>query len=109
MAVYQFSALSNGQAISFNPSTDVLNFDQSAIAAADLRTSIEGTNLRVAVLSGASAGKSVVLINVTPLQVATSNVMFADGSQLLYGDNSVSQDGDNVANGLSGTANRDNL
>jgi hypothetical protein len=34
MTVFCFSALSDGQAISFNPNADVLNFDQSAIAAA---------------------------------------------------------------------------
>src|SRR5260221_547170 len=32
MAVYQFSALSDGQAISFNPTVDRLNFDQTSIA-----------------------------------------------------------------------------
>ena len=40
MAVFQFSALSDGQAISFNPNSDVLNFDQTAIAAVDLRVSV---------------------------------------------------------------------
>src|SRR2546423_277203 len=33
MATYNFSALSNGQAISFNANSDVLNFDQTAICA----------------------------------------------------------------------------
>ena len=46
MAVYQFSALSDGQAISFSPTSDSLNFDQSAIAAADIRVTAVGVFLR---------------------------------------------------------------
>ena len=34
MAVYQFSALSDGQSLAFNPNAGVLNFDQTTIAAA---------------------------------------------------------------------------
>jgi len=37
MALYRFSALSDGQSISFNTSADVLDFDQSVIGAADIR------------------------------------------------------------------------
>src|SRR5688572_19996181 len=66
MAVYQFSALSDGQAISFNPDVDRLNFDQAAIAAADIRTSIEGSNLRISVVSGSNSGKDVLLLDVKP-------------------------------------------
>ncbi len=108
MAVYQFSALSDGQAISFDPATDLLRFDQAAIAAADLRVSIEGAHARVAVVTGTHAGKDVLLQNVSPLQLATSNVTFADGSRLLFGDNSVTQN-DNASNALSGTSGRDLL
>ena len=50
MAVYQFSALSDGQAISFNPTVDRLNFDQTNVAAGDLTLSMEGSNLRVTVV-----------------------------------------------------------
>ena len=49
MALFQFSALPDGSSISFNPTADVLNFDQVAIAAADLRVSVEGANARVSV------------------------------------------------------------
>ena len=40
MAVYQFSALADGQAISFSPNSDVLNFDQSVLS--DFGVTVEG-------------------------------------------------------------------
>jgi hypothetical protein len=79
VATYQFSALSDGQAISFSPTADVLNFDP-AIAAADIRVTVSGSNVVVTYLS---TGKDVTLFNVSPLQLATSNVTFANGSRLL--------------------------
>src|SRR6476646_5383549 len=108
MAVFQFSALSDGQSIAFNPNTDVLNFDQTTVAAADLRVTAVGTSIRVEVFSGPQTGKDVTLQNVSPPQLATTNVTFADGSKLLFGDNSTAQN-DNLANSLTGTAGRDLL
>src|SRR4051812_18789199 len=109
VAVYQFSALSDGQAISFDPNNDVLNFDQTVIAAADIRTTAEAGGLRVTVVSGVDAGKDVLLQGTTAFQLATTNVTFVDGSLLLYGDNSTSQVGDDGANSLDGGAGRDLL
>src|SRR3954465_5348879 len=108
MAVFQFSALSDGQSLVFNPNADVLNFDQTTIAAADLRVTQVGSNIRIDVVSGPQTGKDVTLQNVSPLQLATTNVTFADGSKLLFGDNSTAQN-DNLANSLTGTAGRDLL
>src|SRR5262245_40871377 len=102
MATYQFSALSNGQAISFNPGSDILNFDQSFIEAANLRVVTEGGNIRINVVGSLVAGKSVVLLNTSQLQVTTSNVTFAGGSGLFFGDNTVAQAADNSANGVNG-------
>src|SRR4051812_37362864 len=108
MAVFQFSALSDGQSLVFNPNADVLNFDETTVAAADLRVTQVGSNIRLDVVSGTQAGKDVTLQNVSPLQLATSNVTFADGSKLLFGDNSTGQN-DNLANSLTGTAGSDLL
>src|SRR4051812_47022922 len=108
MAVFRFSALSDGQSLVFNPNADVLNFDQTTIAAADLRVTQVGSNIRIDVVSGTQAGKDVTLQNVTPLQLATTNVTFADGSKLLFGDNSIALN-DDLANSLVGTAGRDLL
>ncbi len=101
MAVYQFSALSNGQAISFNPSADRLNFDQTAISAANLSVTPLDAATRITVVTGTDAGKFVDLQGTSELQLATSNVTFANGSRLLIGDNSVAQN-DNGNNTLFG-------
>ena len=106
MATYQFSALSSGQSVTFNPSLDFLNFDQAAISAANLGVTQEGANARVTVLSGVDAGKNVVLQNTSPLQLATSNVGFANGSRLLFGDNSTALN-DDANNVLSSSAGND--
>src|ERR1051325_4884178 len=108
MAVFQFSALSDGQSLAFNPNADVLNFDQTTVAAADLNVRQVGTNISIEVVSGSQAGKDVTLQNMTPLQLATTNITFADGSKLLFGDNSTALN-DNLANSLTGTAGRDLL
>src|SRR5438046_669364 len=110
MAVYQFSALSDGQAISFNASADRLNFDQTAVAAGDLSLVQEGTSLHVIVKSGAQTGKDVFLSNTALEQIASgSNISFADGSVAMIGDNIASTAGDAAGNGLAGGAGRDLL
>src|SRR5438132_10251122 len=107
MAVYNFSALSSGQAISFNANSDVLNFDQTAISAGNLQVDLQGSDSRITVLSGTDAGKSITLLNTAPPQLATSNVHFANASALLFGDNSPSTAGDDLANSIDGTAGAD--
>src|SRR5919202_5955729 len=104
MAVYTFSALTSGQAITFDPNADVLNFDQSTISAANLSVTLEGSNSRITVMSGTDAGKTIVLQNTSPLQLATSNVSFANGSLLLFGDNATvrADAGSNTLSGSSG-------
>ena len=87
MATYQFSALADGQAISFTASADRLVFDQTTIAAADLGLVQEGSHLRVTVKSGPNAGKDVLLLNTTVADIATSNFQLTDGSVALVGDN----------------------
>src|SRR5688500_2607359 len=61
-------------------------------------------NLRVS-----ASGKDVFLQNVAPAQLATTNVTFADGSRLLFGDNTPAQTADNGNNSLAGTAGDDHL
>jgi Ca2+-binding RTX toxin-like protein len=108
MAVYQFSALADGQAVAFDPSADRLNFDQSAIAAADLGVVAEGAHTRITVLAGPHAGKDILLLDTTPFQLATSNVSFANGSLLLFGDNSTASN-DAAGNNLLGASGRDQI
>ena len=108
MPIYKFSVLFDGQSIRFNPSVDDLLFDQSVISAADLRLSAEGANTRVKVVSGIYVGKDILLVGTAPEQLATSNVMFANGSKLLFGDDSVAWN-DPLNNSLIGTSGRDHL
>src|SRR5438067_9514131 len=108
MATYNFSALSNGQAISFNSNSDVLNFDQTAISAANLQVDLQGSDSRITVLSGTDAGKTITLLNTAPPQLATSNVTFANGSLLLFGDNAATR-ADSGSNALTGGAGADLL
>jgi serralysin len=107
MPVYRFSTLRDGQVIPFRPTADLLLFDQSVISAAELSVRVSGAHTHVQVMSGPYAGKDVLLLNTTPLQLATSNVGFANGSRLLFGDDSPSQAGDNADNVLVGTSGRD--
>ena len=81
--------------------------DQSSISAADIRATASGAHTRIQVVSGPQAGKDILLLNTTPLQLATSNTGFVNGSRLLFGDNSPSQAGDNGDNVLAGSAGRD--
>ena len=109
MAVYQFSALSDGQAISFNASADRLNFDQTSVAAGDLTITTEASGVRVTVKSGAQAGKDVLLTGFTLEQIAASNFTFADGSAARVGDNTIATANDHGNNALTGTIGRDLL
>ncbi|HYD55997.1 MAG TPA: calcium-binding protein [Burkholderiales bacterium] len=105
MATFTFSALTDGQAISFDVSNDDLVFDQTGISAADLRFSTEGSNTRVSVLNGANAGKDIVLLDVSPLQLAQANVQFANGSVIRFGDNATTTNDDAGNSLVGGTGN----
>jgi Ca2+-binding RTX toxin-like protein len=104
VAVYQFSALSDGQAISFDPNADELNFDQTAISGADVRATAEGTSIRVS-----ASNKEVLLLNSQLAQLTTTNITFANGSLLLFGDNTTAQTADNSGNSLTGSSGNDHL
>jgi len=109
VAVYQFSALSDGQVLSFNPAADRLNFDQAAIAAGDLSLVMEGAGLHVIVKSSVHAGKDVFLAGLTLEQIAPANFSFADGSVARVGDNALGTANDAAGNYLPGGAGRDLL
>jgi Ca2+-binding RTX toxin-like protein len=108
MAVFQFSALSDGQAISFNPDSDVLNFDRTDVAAAQLIVTASGGTARIEVAGGPQTGKDVTLLNTAVFQLTTTNITFADGSLLVFGDNSTARN-DDAANTLIGGNGRDLL
>ena len=105
MATYRFDELADGQAISFNPNTDVLLFE-GEYSAQYVRATPDGANLRLSIVY---LDKEVVLNNVSPLQVTSSNIQFVDGSKILFGDNTTGTANDNAANSLVGTSGNDNL
>jgi Ca2+-binding RTX toxin-like protein len=105
MAVYRFSTLSDNQAISFDPESDRLYFDQTSMAAANVVAWADSQGLHV---YETTSGKEVVLLGMSRFEVTTSNISFADGSRLLYGDNSLAG-GDDGPNSLSGTFHDDHL
>src|SRR5882672_9815444 len=109
MAVYHFSALSDGQGISFAASVARLHFDQASVAAGDVSLVPEGSNLHVIVKSGAAAGKDIFLNSTALEQIAATNFTFVDGSVARVGDNAVGATGDTNANALAGGAGRDLL
>ena len=110
--MYTFSTLSDGQAINFFPDSDVLDFDQTTISAGDLEVAGDAGSgfVRITVLSGPAAGKTVFLgSGVSLTELASSNITFANGSALLFGDNSPGAANDDAANALNGTAGNDLL
>ena len=104
MTVYNWSSLTNNQQIAFNPSTDKLTFDSSAISAASLTLSwVSNTST-----SFAYSGKSVTLLTDVKA-LTTTNVSFANGSLLVVGDNATAPTADDSSNGLNGSAQADLL
>jgi prepilin-type processing-associated H-X9-DG protein len=89
-ATYPFSALPAGQHVAFDPDTDVLRFDSTAIAASGviLADSYNGY------LVVAAGGKQVYVDGLTLDKVSTTNVVFADGSVARVGDGTTSTAGD---------------
>jgi len=106
VATYQFSALANGQAISFDPDADLLNFDVTDVAAADIKVTHSGADTHIEVIAGPHAGKEIILLDTAPRDLGSANVSFSDGSMLLYGgggDDSLSGgDGDDHLRGFGG-------
>lgn len=107
MATYRFSALRDGQSVLFTSESDFLSFDQPGISAADVRFVPSGIHTRVQVVSGPEAGKDILLLNTMPLELAASNLGFANGSRALFGDDAQGSVGDNGDNVLSGSSGRD--
>jgi Ca2+-binding RTX toxin-like protein len=107
--VYIWSFLSNGQTIAFDPLVNSLFFDQPFISANDLSVSFSfGGNTGFTV-----SGKTVTVqtdirtLGLTP--GGSPNVVFANGSVLLTGDNSTSTAGDADPNTLNGSSGADRL
>ena len=102
MATYNWSTLTNGQTIPFNPAADVLAIDVPTLSASDFGYS--NTNP----ITFTNGNRSVTLQ--TDLRtLTTQNVTFANGSVFLVGDNTTATVNDDQANTLNGTSGNDTL
>ena len=104
MAVYKFSALSNNQVLAFNPAVDTLSIDIVGLDAASGKI-LQGDSY----LLISYQGKTVQLNGVTLADLSTAHFVFANGSQLLVGDNAPGSANDDGGNYLSGTTQGDYL
>jgi Ca2+-binding RTX toxin-like protein len=108
MATLSFSTLDNGSTLSFDPINDVLNFDDTDISAASLTLGYAGNYGKISL---SAAGKTIYLpAKVKLMELTTANISFADGSQLIIGDNNVNTlNGGDGADYLLGLAGNDVL
>jgi Ca2+-binding RTX toxin-like protein len=108
MAIYNWSALTNGQTIAtFDPNVDLLIFDDASISAANVF--VDGDSAPPDPFLSFSYGGKTVIISVDPLSATTTNVTFANGSQLLLGDNTTGTVNDDNANTLTGGSSNDHI
>jgi hypothetical protein len=104
MTTRTFSSLVNNQSLAFNPTTDILTFDNINIEASSGTLRQSGVDLLITY-----QGKTVRLLNLTLEQLSSSHFTFANGSKLLVGNDTADSVGDNGPNTLTGTTHRDYL
>lgn len=104
MATTNFSSLVNpSNILSFNTATDTLVFDSPSISAARLL-------IRSDLITGTTfsyEGKSVTLSGIFSLALSPANVVFADGSLLLFGDQTNGMTNDFLGQTFTGGAGND--
>jgi hypothetical protein len=106
MATILFSSITNASKVPFNPASDILSFDTPTFHAASLGLSYADDYTGISLTAGAITFELSTTVNLTSL--TTGNVIFADGSRLIVGDDS-SSGNDILANTLIGTAGHDQL
>jgi Ca2+-binding RTX toxin-like protein len=111
MAIRLFSSIVNGSILDFDPANDILSldipsFDSPTISAAALGLSHAGDYTGIGLTAGGIAFSLTPTVSLASL--TTVNVIFADGSRLIVGDDS-SSGNDLLANTLIGTAGNDVL
>lgn len=100
MTTFTFSEQA-GESIEFDATSDILSITGS-VSAASLTLVESNGNLIV------TAGSTAVTLQDTEIkQLTTSNIVFADGSELEVGDNNTSTSGDDSANSITTTSDDD--
>jgi Ca2+-binding RTX toxin-like protein len=106
LATILFSSITNGSTVAFNPASDILSFDSPTFNAAWLGLSYAGDYTGISLTVGAITFNLTATVSLASL--TTGNVIFADGSRLIVGDDS-SSGNDILANTLIGSAGHDQL
>jgi Ca2+-binding RTX toxin-like protein len=105
VTVYLWSALSNGELIeAFAPAVDELRFDDPAIVAALVETTTPASSVSLFTYGG-----KTIALHSAPATLTSTNITFADGSILLYGDNRTGTTGDDQGDVLTGGTGSDQL
>ena len=104
MATYLFSDLSSRSTLAFNPATDILRFDSTAISAANVVLGLNGGSSVIE-----AAGKRVTLSGVVWEELSALNLRFANGTKLLVGDRLATTAQDIAANTITGSSGHDQL
>ena len=102
MTAYKWSTISSQ--VAFDPSLDTLLFDNASISAADLVIGGLDTGGPVTISYGE---KTISLSYLSFKAITSSRVTFANGSQLIIGDDSIGVSGDEGNNDLYGSSNAD--
>jgi Ca2+-binding RTX toxin-like protein len=118
MTTYNWSLLTNNQIVPFVPGADLLNIDDASISAADLSYSASPnpTDVVNGTFTIAFGGKTVTfgipistsapfasLFFINDQAPQNRNIIFADGSRLVVGDNTISTASDDLANTMTGS------
>ena len=107
MATILYSSIVNGDSVAFDPATDILSFDTNAINSTAVGLSDASDYIGIGI---SASGKTFSLpATVSLAQLTTSNVVFADGSRVIIGDNTTGTTNDGLANTLTGTNFNDQL
>lgn len=81
MATYLFSVLRNEAVIDWQPTTDLLRFDDPALSAASLRVALSADGRSVVITD--TTGKTITLQGAALFQLDSLHLSFADGSRLV--------------------------
>jgi Ca2+-binding RTX toxin-like protein len=106
MATRLFSNITNGSIVDFDPATDILSFDSPTFNATLLGVSHAGDYTGISLTAGGVTFSLTATVSLASL--TTGNVLFADGSRLIVGDDT-SSGNDLLANTLTGSTGNDQL
>jgi Ca2+-binding RTX toxin-like protein len=96
MATLNWSTLTNNQIIAFDPNVDVLAVDDLSISAMKLSADSASASIKF------TANGKTITLQTDQKTLTTTNIIFADGSVYIVGDNTAATINDDAANTISG-------